>query len=133
MSDLKIFTENIEPQALNQIYTLIKQPAFADCKVRIMPDVHAGAGCVIGFTADLGDKVIPNIVGVDIGCGMLTVELGNIDIDLAKLDEVIRKYVPNGRNVNETEDNFSEIIINQLYCKDRLKNVDWLKRSGITL
>ncbi len=133
MNDLKIFTENIEPQALNQIYTLIKQPAFADCKVRIMPDVHAGAGCVIGFTADLGDKVIPNIVGVDIGCGMLTVGLGNTDIDLAKLDEVIRKYVPNGRNVNETEDNFSEVIINQLYCKDSLKNVDWLKRSGGTL
>lgn len=133
MSDLKIFTENIEPQALNQIYTLIKQPAFTDCKVRIMPDVHAGAGCVIGFTADLGDKVIPNIVGVDIGCGMLTVELGNTDIDLAKLDEAIRKYVPNGRNVHEIEDNFSEIIINQLYCKDRIKNVDWLKRSGGTL
>lgn len=133
MSDLKIFTENIEPQALNQIYTLIKQPAFADCKVRIMPDVHAGAGCVIGFTANLGDKVIPNIVGVDIGCGMLTVELGNIDIDLAKLDEVIRKYVPNGRNVHETEDNFSESIIRQLYCKDSLKNVDWLKRSCGTL
>lgn len=71
MSDLKIFTDNIEPTALNQIYTLVKQPAFADCKVRIMPDVHAGAGCVIGFTADLGDKVIPNIVGVDIGCGMV--------------------------------------------------------------
>ena len=70
MSDLKIFTDNIEPMALNQIYTLVKQPAFSDCKVRIMPDVHAGAGCVIGFTADLGDKVIPNIVGVDIGCGM---------------------------------------------------------------
>ena len=54
MSDLKIFTDNIEPTALNQIYTLVKQPAFADCKIRIMPDVHAGAGCVIGFTADLG-------------------------------------------------------------------------------
>lgn len=133
MSDLKIFTDNIEPQALNQIYTLIKQPAFADCKVRIMPDVHAGAGCVIGFTADLGDKVIPNIVGVDIGCGMETIELGKIDIDLAKLDEVIRKYVPNGRNVHETENNFSESIINQLYCKDNLKNVDWLKRSCGTL
>ena len=86
MSELKIFTENIEPEALNQIYTLVKQPAFADCKVRIMPDVHAGAGCVIGFTADLGDKVIPNIVGVDIGCGMLTVELGEEDIDLAGRD-----------------------------------------------
>lgn len=133
MSDLKIFTDNIEPQALNQIYTLIKQPAFADCKVRIMPDVHAGAGCVIGFTADLGDKVIPNIVGVDIGCGMECVELGNVDIVLSKLDDVIRKYVPNGRNVHETEDNFSEIIINQLYCKDRLKNADWLKRSCGTL
>lgn len=66
-------------------------------------------------------------------CGMLTVELGNTDIDLAKLDEVIRKYVPNGRDVNETEDSFSESIINQLYCKDRLKNVDWLKRSCGTL
>jgi len=66
--DVKIFTNNIEGQALNQIYTLAKLPAFADSKIRIMPDVHAGAGCVIGFTADLGDKVIPNIVGVDIGC-----------------------------------------------------------------
>lgn len=101
MSDLKIFTENIEPEALNQIYTLIKQPAFADCKIRIMPDVHAGAGCVIGFTADLGDKVIPNIVGVDIGCGMLTVALGKIDVDFEKLDKAIRKRVPSGRNVHE--------------------------------
>lgn len=66
MADLKIFTDNIEPEALDQVYTLVKQPAFKDCKVRIMPDVHAGKGCVIGFTADLGDKVIPNIVGVDI-------------------------------------------------------------------
>lgn len=133
MSDLKIFTENLEPEALNQIYTLIKQPAFSDCKVRIMPDVHAGAGCVIGFTADLGEKVIPNIVGVDIGCGMLTVELGKIDIDLAKLDEVIRKYVPNGRNVHDEESEFAEDIINKLICKNELKNVDWLKRSCGTL
>ncbi|MCM1224997.1 MAG: RtcB family protein [Lachnospiraceae bacterium] len=133
MSDLKIFTDNIEPEALNQIYTLIKQPAFVDCKVRIMPDVHAGAGCVIGFTADLGDKVIPNIVGVDIGCGMYCVELGKIGIDLAKLDEVIRKYVPSGRNVHEEEDKFTEDIINQLYCKNELKNISWLKRSCGTL
>lgn len=134
MSNLKIFTKNIEPEALNQIYTLVKQPAFADCKVRIMPDVHAGAGCVIGFTADLGDKVIPNIVGVDIGCGMFTVNLGKIDIDLTKLDEVIRKYVPNGRNVHEKEETeYASNIISQLYCKDSLKNVDWLKRSCGTL
>ena len=101
MSDLKIFTENIEPEALEQIYTLIKQPAFMDCKVRIMPDVHAGAGCVIGFTADLGDKVIPNIVGVDIGCGMFCANLGVIDIDYKKLDDFINTNIPSGMNVND--------------------------------
>lgn len=99
-----------------------------------MPDVHAGAGCVIGFTADLGEKVIPNIVGVDIGCGMLTVNLEKIDIDLVKLDEVIRKYVPNGRNVHEKEKTgFASNIISELYCKEQLKNVSWLKRSCGTL
>lgn len=66
MSDLKIFTKNIEQEAVKQINELLNQEAFKDYKVRIMPDVHAGKGCVIGFTADLGDKVIPNIVGVDI-------------------------------------------------------------------
>ena len=82
MKDLKIFTSNIEDKAKEQIDLLLEQEAFKNCKVRIMPDVHAGAGCVIGFTGNLGDKAIPNIVGVDIGCGMLCVELGNIDLDL---------------------------------------------------
>lgn len=132
MSDLKIFTENIEPEALNQIYTLIKQPAFEDCKVRIMPDVHAGAGCVIGFTADLGDKVIPNIVGVDIGCGMLTVELGKIDIDFEELDKAIRKRVPSGKNVHDGRVvRFDEL--QDLYCYRELKDTKRLERSIGTL
>ena len=133
MSDLKIFTENIEPEALNQIYTLIKQPAFSECKVRIMPDVHAGAGCVIGFTADLGDKVIPNIVGVDIGCGMLTTQIpadvGTIDFKI--LDEVIRNNVPAGRNVRDEIINFEEL--EELHCFSRLKNIEWIRRSLGTL
>lgn len=66
MRDIKIFTKNIEDEAVKQIDLLLEQEPFKDCKIRIMPDVHAGKGCVIGFTADLGDKVIPNIVGVDI-------------------------------------------------------------------
>ena len=127
MSDLIIFTENIEPEALNQVYTLVKQPAFAECKVRIMPDVHAGAGCVIGFTADLGNKVIPNIVGVDIGCGMLTCELGKIDIDYEKLDSVIRSHVPAGKSVRNEEIPFPKI--EKLFCKSQLKNMGWLKCS----
>lgn len=132
MSNLKIFTENIEPEALNQVYTLIKQPAFADCKVRIMPDVHAGAGCVIGFTADLGEKVIPNIVGVDIGCGMLTVELGNIDLDLATVDQIIRAKVPSGRNVHEGRP-FPFDRLKELRCYRELKDTKRLERSIGTL
>ena len=149
MRDLKIFTDNIEQEAIDQINVLLEQPAFADCKVRIMPDVHAGAGCVIGFTADLGDRVIPNIVGVDIGCGMLTVELGGIDtgingktdssivdyvadIDYEKLDNVIRTCIPSGRNVHEEIDYIFPELKN-LRCYNNLKNIDWLERSMGTL
>ena len=132
MSNLKIFTNVIDDQALLQINTLISQPAFADCKVRIMPDVHAGAGCVIGFTADLGDKVIPNIVGVDIGCGMLTVNLGNIDIDFEALDFVICNYVPAGRNAHAAP-TYSSKTFKQLYCYDALKNREWIRKSLGTL
>ena len=134
--DLKIFTDNIEGKALDQVYTLCKQEAFKDCKVRIMPDVHAGAGCVIGFTADMGDKVIPNIVGVDIGCGMLTVELGKIDIDLEKLDEVIRLNVPVGHAIrtNSTGDMLVEgTLVPNLRCFKHLKDVERIYKSVGTL
>ena len=133
MKNLKIFAKTIDEKAKAQIYTLLEQPAFADCKVRIMPDVHAGAGCVIGFTADLGDKVIPNMVGVDIGCGMLTVELGKIDIDFAKLDSVIRENIPVGMNVNDTPVRAPQGHIEDLLCYDRLHNKDWLERSMCSL
>lgn len=98
--NLKIFADIVEQEAIDQIDLLLAQPAFEDCKVRIMPDVHAGAGCVIGFTADLGDKVIPNVVGVDIGCGMLTVKFKG-DLDFDKLDRVIRKHIPSGWNIHK--------------------------------
>lgn len=122
MKDLKIFTENIEQKAADQIDILLSQPAFADCKVRIMPDVHAGAGCVIGFTANLGDKVIPNIVGVDIGCGILTIDLGKIDIDYEKLDNVIREYIPSGRGIHEDPCYIYNFILRDLRCYYHLNN-----------
>lgn len=131
--DLKIFTKNIEEQAINQINELLKQETFKNSKVRIMPDVHAGKGCVIGFTGNLGEKVIPNIVGVDIGCGMLCVELGNIDLDLEKLDKIIREYVPSGMNVHENQ-RYKFLELEQLYCYKLLKNKDnWLEKSMGTL
>lgn len=135
MKNLKIFTSNIEQEAIDQINTLLDQPAFKDCKVRIMPDVHAGAGCVIGFTADLGDKVIPNIVGVDIGCGMLTVKLrlNGTEIDFEKLDKVIRDKVPYGHNVHEGRLPGGYPDIQNLYCYRNLKDTKRLERSLGTL
>ena len=130
--DLKIFTEDIEQEAVDQINLLLEQEPFKDCKVRIMPDVHAGKGCVIGFTADLGDKVIPNIVGVDIGCGMLCVELGKINLDLEKLDKVINENIPAGRNIREQKlINFDKI--NDLYCLRELKETKKFNRAIGTL
>ena len=118
--DLKIFTENIEDKAVGQIYQLLDQPAFRDAKVRIMPDVHAGAGCVIGFTANLGDKVIPNIVGVDIGCGMHVIKLGHINIDLEALDTFIHDNIPAGFAVNgKIQKPFD---LKALFCYDELEN-----------
>lgn len=131
MRDVKIFTDNVESTAIYQIQTLMDQPAFADCKIRIMPDVHAGKGCVIGFTADLGDKVIPNIVGVDIGCGMLSVCLGKIDIDYEWLDQLIREQIPSGRNVHDHPS--CGVPLEQLRCFRQLRNVDWIERSMGTL
>lgn len=130
--NLKIFTKNIEEEAIKQIDELLEQEPFKDCKVRIMPDVHAGKGCVIGFTADLGNKVIPNIVGVDIGCGMLCVELGNIELNLKKLDNIINEHIPAGRNIREQKlIDFEKI--NELYCLRELKESKKFNRAIGTL
>lgn len=128
----KVFTDNIEDKASEQILTLCNQSFVDGCKIRIMPDVHAGSGCVIGFTANLGKKVIPNIVGVDIGCGMLVAELGIEHIDPKKLDKVIRERVPAGMNVHESQ-KMSDSFLSQIDCKDSLHNVDWILRSMGTL
>lgn len=118
--NLKIYTDEVEELALRQISRLMAQPAFADAKVRIMPDVHAGKGCVIGFTADLGDKVIPNIVGVDIGCGMLTVALGKRKPDFAALDDIMHRHIPSGMHVHsEAPETFE--AFEALLCLDKLE------------
>lgn len=99
----KIFTDVIEPECINQIKTLLNQSFIEDCKVRIMPDCHAGSGCVIGFTAEIKDKVIPNLVGVDIGCGVLTVPLGPVNIDYKCFDNILRETIAYGRNINKKQ------------------------------
>ena len=127
MKNLKIFTDNIDDKAVEQINLLLEQDAFKDSKIRIMPDVHAGKGCVIGFTGDLGLKVIPNIVGGDIGCGMFCANLGKIDIDYKVLDDFINSNIPSGMNVNDKK--LVDFDLTRLRCFKSLKNLEWVENS----
>lgn len=131
-SEAIVYTDLVEESAVDQIRMLCNQPFVKDCRIRIMPDVHSGSGCVIGFTADLGELVIPNIVGVDIGCGMLTVELGKNEPDYELLDRVIHADIPAGRTVyDEPVSEFDKL--EDLFCLQQLKNVPWINCSIGTL
>lgn len=118
-ADIKIFTDDIEGQALNQCYTIAKSPVFETARIRIMPDVHAGKGCVIGFTATGMTKLIPNLVGVDIGCGMLTARLDTDHLDPAKLDRLIAQNVPAGFDVHRHEVKEAQQYLDELICRAR--------------
>lgn len=98
-ADVKIFAKTIEDEAKKQVENLASHPVSDGSKIRIMPDVHAGAGCTIGTTMTIHDRVCPNLVGVDIGCGMLATKLGCARMDLDELDKAIRWNVPSGFNV----------------------------------
>ena len=101
--EVKVFAKTFEYEAYEQIKKLANYEAYQDSRIRIMPDSHAGKGCTVGTTMTITDKVTPNLVGVDIGCGMLTVELDDRNIDCKKLDSVIRTKIPNGFNVHEKQ------------------------------
>lgn len=103
--EVKIYAETFEYEAYEQVKRLANYEAYKDSNIRIMPDSHAGKGCTVGTTMTITDKVTPNLVGVDIGCGMLTVELKDRNIDCARLDEIIHSKIPSGFNVNEKQRN----------------------------
>ncbi|MBQ7573874.1 MAG: RtcB family protein [Clostridia bacterium] len=124
------YTDTVEDTAMSQIKAVCDESAFAESKIRIMPDVHAGKGCTIGTTMTITDKVVPNMVGVDIGCGMYTVALGNGDIDLERFDEAAH-YIPCGMNV--WEDRQERFDLTALKCYRNLKNTKRLERSLGTL
>lgn len=117
----KVFTDNIEESAMSQIINLLNQPFAEGSNVRIMSDVHSGKGCVIGFTAKMTDKIIPAIVGVDLGCGVLLVDITGLNIRLDHIDDYIHNNIPSGHNNNDTElTNFKGY--EKLLCYDNLRN-----------
>lgn len=97
----KVFNERMDDMTRAQLQTLVDQPFTEGAAIRIMPDMHAGKGSVVGTTMTIHDKIVPNLVGVDLGCGMLCTEIKAKRIDFQKLDDVIRQAVPSGMNIRE--------------------------------
>ncbi len=120
----------VEDEAIEQIRRMCDYDFTSGSKIRIMPDVHAGKGCTIGTTMTITDKAVPNIVGVDIGCGMYTVELGQVNIDFEKVDEAAH-FIPGGRDV--WEGRMERFDLTGLCCYRNLKNTKRLERSLGTL
>lgn len=124
------YAKVIDEGAIDQIQRMCDYNLTEGCKVRIMPDVHQGKGCTIGTTMTVKDKVCPNIVGVDIGCGMYTVKLADKTLDFEKIDEACH-YIPSGMKV--WEGRMERFDLTQLRCYRALKNSKRLERSLGTL
>lgn len=136
-TEARIYASIIEDEALEQIQNMIDSEFTYGSSVAIMPDTHAGAGCTIGTTMTLKDRVVPDIVGVDIGCGMLTIELGKIDIDMSKFDETVHNKVPSGRDIHSfiPVDSYGNefVDISELRCFSKIGNIDRVRHSMGTL
>lgn len=130
-----IFTDVVEETAIDQIQILCNQAFVAGSKIRIMPDVHTGAGATIGTTMTIKDKIVPNLVGVDIGCGMETLKIKNKHIELQKLDKLIYEKIPAGFNIRENPHHYMEDIdLTALRCLKNAKiNLNRAERSLGTL
>lgn len=127
----KVFTDIIDQTAVSQIIGLLNQPMSEGETIRIMPDVHAGAGCTIGTTMTVHDKCVPNLVGVDIGCGMETVRVKERHIELQKLDKLIYAKIPSGFNIRDKAHRyFDEIDLTSLYCYDHIDPIRAEKSLG---
>ncbi len=127
------YTDIMEAGAEAQIKTVCDEAAFFDCKIRIMPDVHAGKGCTIGTTMTVTDKVVPGMVGVDIGCGMETVKIAEKEVDFAMLDALIRENIPSGSEVRDTPHPFAKEIDLTALCAAEEVNLDRAEKSIGTL
>lgn len=127
----KIFTDVIDEPSISQIITFCNQESSAGSTIRIMPDVHAGKGATIGMTMTISDKIIPNIVGVDIGCGMETIKIKEKHIELQKLDKLIYEKIPSGFSIREkTHKYFEKIDLTKLYCYNEINPLRAEKSLG---
>lgn len=129
----KVFTDVVDNESISQVINLLNQPYIEGSRVRMMPDIHAGAGCTIGTTMTIKDKICPNLVGVDIGCGMETIRIKETHIEPQKLDKVIRSGIPSGFEIRKKAHRFAkDIDLSELYCAKKV-NLDRAYNSIGTL
>jgi RNA-splicing ligase RtcB len=124
-----VFNDQLDNESRSQIQEFCNQELFRDANIRIMPDVHAGKGCVIGYTATLGRRVVPNLIGLDIGCGIQVTRLGSINPSYEKLDQFIRKHIPYGfkRNKDAGQAEYSLEFIDNLKQTCHALDIDFLE------
>lgn len=129
----KVFTDIIDEDSIRQVYELCNQSFAEGAKIRMMPDVHAGAGCVIGTTMTITDRVVPNMVGVDIGCGMETVRIKGRKLEVEQLDKLIKFNIPSGFDIREKQHRYAEkTLLEELRCAEQV-NLDRAYHSLGTL
>ena len=129
----KIFTDVVDQASISQVISLLNQPYVAGSKVRMMPDIHAGAGCTIGTTMTVGDKICPNLVGVDIGCGMETIRIKEKRLELQSLDKLIRREIPSGFSIRTKAHRYNDRLdLEKLHCAGHVK-LDRARNSMGTL
>ena len=120
-NEAKIFTDVVDSTSIAQVQELCNQEFTAGSRIRLMPDIHAGAGCTIGTTMTITDTVVPNLVGVDIGCGMETIRITEKHLELQKLDKLIYEKIPSGFSVRDKAHKYlSQIDLDKLYCREQI-------------
>ena len=125
----KIFTDVVDQSAISQVIELLNQEFVAGSRIRMMPDIHAGAGCTIGTTMTITDKIVPNLVGVDIGCGMETVRVREDHMEMQRLDKVIRELIPAGFEIRKSSHRYADRVdLDSLRCAKHV-DLDRARRS----
>ena len=122
-ANAKVFTDVVDNESISQVINLLNQPYVEGSRVRMMPDIHAGAGCTIGTTMTIKDKICPNLVGVDIGCGMETIRIKESHIEPQKLDKVIRNGIPSGFEIRQSSGRHrfhKDIDLSELHCANKV-------------
>ena len=132
-AEAKVFTDVVDQASISQVINLLNQPYMAGSCVRMMPDIHAGTGCTIGTTLTVGDKICPNLVGVDIGCGMETIRIKEKRLELQSLDKLIRREIPSGFAIRTKAHRYNDYVeLETLHCARHVK-LDHARNSLGTL